>query len=633
MTPTSSDLSEVLNSRLFELSVDLICVAEGGYFLFINPAFERVLGYSQKELLAKPFLYFVHPDDVEATFEVERQLADGQPVNYFENRYRCKDGKYKWLAWTAISDPKLGVTYGVARDMTLAKASGERFRKSERLQERAEKLAKMGHWYWNTQANELFWSSGTFELFGLSEGRFKPSFEGFIERVCPEDREMVTSSIEKTLYEDKPYDIEFRIIREDGEVIFTRARGTVIREDSQKPIQMMGTIQNIDENKRLELQLRQSQKMEALGTLAGGIAHDFNNILAIIRGFSEKIKSSIGNASETSIRQSISHILEAQERGRSLISQILTFSRYEPGRREPLVLASVVESAIETLKATTPSHIEIQCDLDDGGLRVMTDPTQIHQMIFNICSNSCQAMEEKGGIIKVSLKEGCIDGCQNAKSPPSVMLTIKDNGPGIPNEYQDKVFNPFFTTKGIGEGTGLGLSLVHSIVKSQGGSISLVSENGEGTEISICFPATDKVVQGDTSVKNQRVKIRGHGRVLVVEDEPLLAELYSMNLEDMGYQVTVFNNGLNASERFKEDPDAYDLLITDHAMPFVTGKQLISLVQSIRPNLPVILASGYSDLINVSFKDDVGVRKFLSKPFAVEDLRAAVEECLGESNS
>lgn len=514
--------------------------------------------------------------------------------------------------------------------MTLEETSEGRFRKSEAILKRVESLTKMGHWYWNVQNNDLFWSSGTYELFGVLQGSITPSFEDFIGRVYSDDRELVTSAVEESLNNDTPYDIEFRIVRHNGEVLYTRAQGTVLRGESGKPLQMMGTIQDINDRKKLESQLRQSQKMEALGTLVGGIAHDFNNILAIIKGFSENIKANLGDSPQSSIGKAIDNILEAQERGKHLIDQILTFSRKEAGKREPLVIASVIKRAIDTLKATTPSHIEIRSNLNDGGLRVMTDSTQIHQIIFNLCNNSSQSMGESGGVIEITLEKGCLDSCQLPNGTPSVKLTIKDNGSGIPKGDQDKVFDPFFTTKAVGKGTGLGLSVVHSIVKNHGGTINLESTPNQGTVVSICLPTTDECLSSGVEPQMRKLASTGHGRILVVEDEPHLAELYSMNLESLGYEVTVLENGLEASERFHDDPDAFDLVITDHAMPLMTGKQIISQVQSLRPNLPIILASGYVELMDPSQESDLGVRKFLVKPFGAEDLRNAVEECLAQ---
>ncbi|MCB9083179.1 MAG: PAS domain-containing protein [Bdellovibrionaceae bacterium] len=628
--PTDSRDLDINIFRLFEESIDLLCVADvGGFLRQFNPAFERALGYSREELLKIPYMELLHPDDMESTLEAEQKLRSEQNVEYLENRLLCKNGEYKWLAWTAVPDLKSKLVFAVARDMSLAEASAGRIRKSEAILKRVEALTRMGHWYWNIQNSDLFWSSGTYELFGVSESEFTPSFEGFLERVHPEDREMVVAAVEETVAKDSPYDIEFRVIKSNGEMIYTRAQGTVLRNEDQMPLQMMGTIQDINEKKKLELQLRQSQKMEALGTLAGGIAHDFNNILAIIRGFSENIRDKVGDSSQSEIARSIDYILEAQERGKRLIDQILTFSRKESGKREPLVLAEAVKSAVNTLKATTPHHIEIRSKLEDGGLRVLSDPTQIHQIIFNVCSNSCQSMEERGGVIEIGLERDSLDSPHLSGSTPSVKLTIRDNGLGIPENLQDKVFDPFFTTKEVGKGTGLGLSVVHNIVKNLGGTISLKSKTNQGTLVTICLPTTDECLPDRNVSRSETPPSSRHGHILVVEDEPHLAELYQMNLVSLGYEVTVINNGMEASEKLHNEPDTFDLVITDHAMPLMTGKQIISQIQSLRPSLPVILASGYGELIKCSFENDVGVRKFLPKPFGFEDLRDAVAECLG----
>jgi PAS domain S-box-containing protein len=380
----------------------------------------------------------------------------------------------------------------------------------------------------------------------------------------------------------------------------------------------------------LEAQLNQAQKMEAIGTLAGGIAHDFNNILAAIIGYTEM---SIIDASEQSqLRHDLEQILAAGHRARDLVKQILAFSRMKPEQiRQPINIGPVIHEALKFLRASIPSTIEIRQHIMDDDALALADPTQIHQVLTNLCTNAAHALEESGGMIEVGLDSVDLDPLsapqfQELKPGPYLRLWVSDNGQGMSSATLQRIFDPYFTTKEHGKGTGLGLSVVHGIVKGHDGQITVYSEPGRGSVFHVYLPRI-----GDEARPREMDASplpRGEERILLVDDEENLVSVERRMLESLGYHVTARTDSTEALELFRKSPDDFDLVITDYTMPKMTGLDLATEMIRIRPDLAVLLCSGYTERITQETAGGLGIREFLMKPLKMREMACAVRRVL-----
>lgn len=384
---------------------------------------------------------------------------------------------------------------------------------------------------------------------------------------------------------------------------------------------------------RLEKELRQAQKMEAIGTLAGGIAHDFNNILAIILGFTEMAMANLPESDP--VRENLQRVMAAGSRATDLVKQILTFSRSTEHQKSPVEFAVFLKEALKLMRPLLPTTIEIRSDIAVAANRtlVMMDPTEIHQVLINLCTNAAHAMGEKGGTLSVGVSEFVADAVLASRHPDLrpgdyVCLAVTDTGCGMEPSLLERIFDPYFTTKEIEAGTGLGLSVVRGIVKGHDGAISVSSEPGKGTTFKVFLPRITR--SASPAAPAAEVFSPGSGHILFVDDERNLAELGAEMLEPSGYKVCVATDSREALALFQADPDAFDLVITDMTMPHFTGKQLAGAIKAIRPDLPVILCTGYSELINERNARESGIDDFLLKPYGVGDLLRTIHKVLGK---
>ena len=414
---------------------------------------------------------------------------------------------------------------------------------------------------------------------------------------------------------------------------------TAVLDEKGNVTEIIGLGRDISDKKqaeiekgRLQSQLQQSQKMEAVGTLAGGIAHDFNNILAIILGNAELASADVPDSNPAS--QSLKEIHRASIRAKGMVHQLLAFSRKTDEESKPLDMAPILKESMKMLRSVIPTSVEFKQYISDDPCSVMGDAAQINQIVMNLVTNAADVMSKEGGLLEVTLdniilreEKPCFDW---VLSPGAyVMLRMRDTGEGIAPKIMDRIFEPYYTSKEVGKGTGMGLSVVHGIVKRHGGGIRVESELGKGTLFEIYFPALEKTAEEE---KKPEGEIKGGSeRILFVDDEASMVDLNRQRLERLGYDVKSTTKPEEALEWFKADPDQFDVIITDMTMPRMTGDRLAAEVLKIRPDMPVIICTGYSERMSAKKAEALGIRKYIEKPIDLRNLASALREVLDET--
>jgi PAS domain S-box-containing protein len=403
----------------------------------------------------------------------------------------------------------------------------------------------------------------------------------------------------------------------------------VMKDVGSEPV-ILSVYRNISERKQMENQLLHAHKLEAIGTLAGGIAHDFNNILFPIIGHTEMLLDDF--SIDSPVRKSLAHIHTGAVRARELVQQILAFARQEEKELSMMKMQPMIKEALKLIRSTIPATISIQYLLQSDCGPIKADPTQIHQIIMNLATNAYHAMAENGGELFVSLKEIQLEK-DDLKTPdmvpgPYACLTVADTGTGMDKDVMGKIFDPFFTTKAKGKGTGMGLSVIHGIVKVMNGDILVYSEPGKGSRFKVYLPVVKTgVVKADDSPKEPVTG--GSERILLVDDEKAIITMEKQLLERLGYQVTAYADSMEALEAFRADPAGYDLVMTDVSMPKMPGDKLAAALITIRPDIPILLFTGFSERITDGTIKDLGVKGLLMKPLLVKEIARKLREILG----
>lgn len=395
---------------------------------------------------------------------------------------------------------------------------------------------------------------------------------------------------------------------------------------------MQAIIRDISAHKDLEQKLRQAQKMEAIGTLAGGIAHDFNNILAGLMGYNEL--ALLYTTQNSKQEMFLKEMLKSIDRAKELVDQILTFSRHTKQQKHPVILAEIIKEAVKLLRASIPTTISLEQNLDSEA-SVLVDPTQLHQIIMNLCTNAYHAMQDEGGTLTINLTKVELDDhafCSERKLSPGSYLKfeVSDTGSGMDHEIVEKVFEPYFTTKNMRKGTGLGLAVVHGIVTSNHGHIGVASELNIGTTFTIYLPETDAIQKASPDEQPISV-LQGQGEhILFVDDEEMIVQLFKESLITGGYNVTTFMRPKSALEAFKQAPDSFDIMITDMTMPGMTGEKLSREILKLRPDFPIIMCSGYSEQMNKSKATEKGLGDYILKPVHIKTLLTSIHDLLAD---
>ena len=523
--------------------------------------------------------------------------------------------------------------------------AGERaLRESEERYALAMEGANEGHWDWDIATDRLFLSPKMKMLEGRSTQSMTTTRAEWIAQtvIHPDDVPRWEAALTDHFEGRLPrYECEYRIRQSNGEWCWVLARGRCLLDKAGKPYRFVGSAIDISAQKQaqidkehLEAQLRQSQKMEAIGTLAGGIAHDFNNILGAILGYGELAHQH--SAEGSAMRRYVNNVMHAAGRAKALVDRILGFSRSGLGERVPVNVQSVIEETLELLTASLPATIRLDTRLEAGNAAVIGDATHLHQVAMNLCTNALQAMEH-GGVLSVYLERVELSQprphSRGSALPagPYVRLVVSDTGTGIPPAVFERMFDPFFTTKTVGEGTGLGLSLVHGIVTDLGGAIDVATKAGEGTRFEIWLPVVGETAK--PAVDEVRELPRGNGEtVMIVDDEPLLVALAEELLAELGYEPVGFDSSRTALQAFQAEPQRFDLILTDEAMPDLVGTGLAREVRRLRPGIPIILMSGHGGSVLATRAATIGVNEVLRKPLQGGDLAESLARVLGESH-
>jgi PAS domain S-box-containing protein len=605
-----------------------------GALRWVSPSCEKITGYSPGELHADPDLIdrMVHPADKAITRKLLDTLTGERRMAQADFRIIHKSGRTVWIDHHCVPTVRPDRTFlgwrVSNRDIT------DRKQMEKALQESEEQFRSLVEGapdaiYVQIGSNFAYLNAAAQQLFGAPSAAYllgQPVLARFHADYHDQVRERVRLIIQHRQSVPRSQRVCLRL---DGHPVPVESSAVPITFKGQAAALVF--LQDISDRKQIEMRLQQARKMEAIGALAGGIAHDFNNMLTPIIGLSEILMDDLPAGSLN--RENVTEIYNAARRAGDLVNQILSFSRQSEHKKIPLRIQQVLKEVGQLIRATIPSNIEIHQDLQDDCGPVLADPTNVHQIAMNLVTNALHAVEQNSGRISIGLRrivltQAQVDAGGMSLDPgPYALLEVSDTGYGIAAETIPKIFDPYFTTKPQGKGTGLGLSVVFGIVKAHGGDIRIDSRVGRGTTVQVYLPQLQR--EADSSQETQTiVHATGTERILLVDDEEPIVRLERQMLERLGYHVTTRTSSVAALEAFKADPDAYDLVITDMAMPHMTGDQLAEQIVAVRHDIPIVLCTGFSETLHLAKAGADGIKGFLMKPLARGDLAAVVRKVL-----
>jgi PAS domain S-box-containing protein len=632
----------ILNTALASMSDFAQIYDRAGRIVFVNQPLLNLWGRTLEEVVGRNFIDLKYPKQLADLLmrQLQEVLATKKSITD-ETAYVAPTGAtgyYEYIFSPVFAaDGSVDLVVGTTRDITERKRATEKLRANETTLAEAQRIGQFGSWELDlanpgdVDANALRWSDEMFRIAGLEPGSVAVTSEFFFAMVPPEDHEAIHQAFATAIRENQTYSIVHRLIRADGSIRLVSERAQIfLDERTGSPLKIVGITLDVTDRKRLEEQIRQSQKMDALGTLAGGIAHDFNNILTAINGYTELAQMALKE--NPIVRGYLGSVLQAAKRAAHLVRQILTFSRQEQLERRPIQLLPIVTETFNLLRATIPTTTTFDLSLASNAPVVFADPTHIHQILMNLGTNAWHAMKGRPGRLGVILERIEVDAKFVAVTPglqPGLYarISISDTGSGMAPATLARIFEPFFTTKPTGEGTGLGLAVVHGIVDNHDGVITVDSELGVGTIFRVYFPAFAGNAPALSPDKQEGPRGQGE-RILVVDDEELLAKLGQQSLIALGYEAEFATKPSQVLDMVRADPQRFALVVSDQTMPDLTGLQLATKLQQIRPGLPIILMTGYAALVAPELAEAAGICQVLLKPASIGSLGAAVHEAL-----
>ncbi|MDG5816191.1 PAS domain-containing protein [Chitinispirillales bacterium ANBcel5] len=622
--------------------------------IIVNDRWAQILGYNLKELLPvsrSSWEKVIHPDD----FELYNKALEGhlsENDKYFECEYRVmhKNGDWIWvldrgkvLSRSGDSTPLL--MYGTRTEISERKQMIEALQKNKAFLQAALDNSHAGIAiadapdgklrYVNKAAMDIRGIPANYSVNNITIDNYVESWQIYHFNGNPYQKDEVP--LARAIIYSETCSKEFVIKRPDGEKRIVWANAAPILGTSDKVEAGIVVFLDITENKRMSERLRQAEKMEAIGTLAGGIAHDFNNILGGIIGYADLSLDDVEPQSR--LAKNIHCILKGGERAKNLVNQILNFSRRGNDEKTPQYLSPLIKEVIELLRASLPSSIIIESNIKKDTCPIWANPTQIHEIVMNLCANAAYAMQNEKGLLEVIHEEKSFTEKITGRAgtvPPGVysVITIRDNGCGMDTDTLKRVFDPFFTTKTQGEGTGMGMAVLFGIIQSHRGTVRVESTLGKGTTFRVYLPKYKKDVCASCTPEENRPVSQGTGTVLFVDDEELMVKMAEEMLSDLGYTVITFNNSFEALGAFKKTPGMFDLIITDQTMPVYPGVDFAREIRKIKPDIPIILCTGYSKLVDEQSAMDAGIDALIFKPFRKRSIAQLISEVLqkkGES--
>jgi PAS domain S-box-containing protein len=646
---TLNDADRPYRIIIEEMNEGTVTTNSEGIVLYSNKQFAKMLKIPLSKLIGTSIFEYVRPQDcriLEKLISRKMRSSGKAEVGFDRN-----DGTNVWtnVSFSPLYIDHTPVFCGVITDVTVLKnaqkalqESEKRFRTSE---ERYRLLAE--------NANDIIFTMDMnlrFTYISPSIKRIRgytveeAMSQTLAEALTPASLEVAINIFQKELEIEageakdlyRTRTIELEETCKNGSFIWTETTFSPFRDEKNKFTGILGITRDIterrrtaEEKKKFESQLMQLQKMEAMGRFAGGIAHDLNNILFPIIIDTEFLLEK--TAPDTSMHQILSEVLSAAYRQKELVKQILTFSRKNEQQLSPIKITPLIKEALTFLKASLPSSIKIHLHIDVEADIILGDSTQIHQIIMNLCKNAADALESQKGTIEMKLVNAYLkptSAYPGIKPGQYLQLSVRDTGCGIPTEILDRIFEPFFTTKELGRGSGMGLAVVHGIIKRHGGTITVESEPGKGSQFNVYLPENDGIPLNPPLGKDRNRSVKGKEKILLVDDEEIVLSSLQRALKRTGYDIIAVSDGLEALNMFSKTPDKFDLVITDMTMPRITGVELAKKLMNVRSDIPIILCTGYSDVINEQEAKALGIREMLLKPSTINDLNTVVRRAL-----
>jgi len=602
-----------------------------GHYISANPMLAKIYGYDSPAELIQSIKSIAHQLYVEPLRRAEfvRTMEKRDVVFQFESAIRRKDGQVIWISENAraVRDPHGALLYyeGTVEDITDLKKAQEQIRSQAALLDKARDAILV----WDLHSRILYWNHGAERIFGWDTSE---ALGRDVRDLIYRDQATFEKAIATGLAEGG-WSGEMQLARKDGTPVIIETSLTLVRDPDGEPKSILAINTDVTEKKRLQEQVVHAHRLDSIGTLAGGIAHDFNNILSIINGYTQLGRTSV--PANHPIQRNLAAIENSTERAVGVVRQILTFSRQQATQRDVINLQPVVEEALQFLRTTLPAKIEIRSEFAPELPSILADATQIHQIVMNLGTNAAHAMRKNGGLLDVRASAVVLDQ-HSAVALGSLplgrylCLEVRDTGCGMDQATLQRIFEPFFTTKVKGEGTGLGMAVVHGIMKSHDGAITVASEPAQGTVFHLYFPAVES--KPDASTPNTSKNPFGHGRrILYVDDEEELVFLAIMQLQQQGFKITGFSDPIKALDTFCANPQDFDCAVIDVSMPRIDGPELARQLLSIRPNFPIAMITGFMQPDDAEKVRALGVKKVIDKTTSFKRLGVILEQFLNDS--